>query len=185
MVADHELPRMRLALVAPGDRNAWYAADLDYAAALTHLVLPTIRSEYATPDNVALTGVSLGALAALHAEWAHPGTFAGLFLQSGSFFTVDTDPQEEEFSAFPNVTAFVRRVLSAPAAASAPAVAMTCGSTEENVHNNRVMADRLSGLGWEVSYAESPDVHNFTSWRDTLDPHLTALLQRVWRYTGS
>ncbi len=180
LVADEELPRVRVALVSPGRRNAWYSADVDYAAALTHLVLPEVRAAYATRDDVVLMGASLGALAALHAEWLHPGTFAGLFLQSGSFFTLDTDPQEEDFSGFAAVSAFVRRVLDAPAAVSSPAVGMTCGSAEENVHNNRVMAARLSELGWEVSFAESPDVHNFTSWRDTLDPHLTALLQRVW-----
>ena len=59
-------------------------------------------------------GRSLGALAALHAEWAHPGTFAGLFLQSGSFFTVETDPQEQDFSAFGAVTG-----VRAPGARSA------------------------------------------------------------------
>lgn len=180
MIAGSELPRMRLVLVAPGQRNAWYAGDLDYAAALTHRVLPAVRAAYATEPDVVLMGASLGALAALHAEWSHPGTFAGLFLQSGSFFTTETDPQEHSFAGFGSVSAFVRRVLDAPAAASAPAVGMTCGSAEENAHNNRVMATRLFELGWEVSFAESPDVHNFTSWRDTLDPHLTALLQRVW-----
>lgn len=180
MVAADELPRLRVALLAPGDRNRWYAADLDYAAALTHRVLAQLRSTYTCAAEVVLTGVSLGALAALHAEWAHPGTFAGLFLQSGSFFTPDTDPQERDFDRYAEVTGFVDRVLTAPSAAGRPAVALSCGSAEENVANNRVMAARLAALGWEVSYAESPDVHNFTAWRDVLDPHLTALLQRVW-----
>jgi enterochelin esterase family protein len=27
---------------------------------------------------------------------------------------------------------------------------------------------------------ENPDAHNWVGWRDCLDPHLTALLQRVW-----
>ena len=179
-VADKELPRMRVALVAPGERNRWYSADLDYAAALVHRVLPEVRATYACASDTVLMGASLGALAALHAEWSHPGTFAGLFLQSGSFFTRDTDPQEEDFSGFGAVTSFVRRVLAAGVAPSRPAVGMTAGSAEENVHNNRVMAAQLSELGLEVSFAESPDAHNFTAWRDTFDPHLTALLQRVW-----
>ena len=46
-----------------------------------------------------LTGQSLGALAALHAAWNQPDTFGGLFLQSGSFFTHDLDPQESELLA--------------------------------------------------------------------------------------
>ena len=57
---------------------------------------------------------------------------------------------------------------------------MTSGSAEENVHNNRVMAAHLARLGCEVTSAERPDVHNYTAWRDVLDPHLTALLHRLW-----
>ena len=180
LVASGTLPRMRLALVGPGERNVWYAADLDYAGALVHRVLPAVRESYACASDVVLAGASLGGLAALHAEWSHPGTFAGLFCQSGSFFTAETDPQESRFSGFAAVTAFVRRVLDAKTPPSAPYVGLTCGSAEENVHNNRVLAARLDSLGVEVAFAESPDAHNFTAWRDVLDPHLTALLLRVW-----
>lgn len=60
-----------------------------------------------------LMGASLGALAALYAEWNHPGTFAGLFLQSGSFFTLETDPQEAKFEYYAKVTGFVQQVLKA------------------------------------------------------------------------
>ncbi len=180
MVAEGELPRLRLALVHPGERNSWYSADLDYAAVLTHRVLPAVRDRYACAPDVVLAGASLGGLAALHAEWAHPGTFAGLLCQSGSFFTEETDPQEVGFSGFTAVSSFVQRVLRAETPPSTPYVTLTCGSAEENVHNNRVLAARLDALGIEVSYAEHPDVHSYTSWRDVLDPHLTALLQRVW-----
>ena len=27
---------------------------------------------------------------------------------------------------------------------------------------------------------ELPDMHNYTAWRDALDPHLTGLLQELW-----
>ncbi|MDF2968485.1 MAG: putative esterase [Nocardioidaceae bacterium] len=184
LVADDALPRMRLAMLDPGERNTRYAADLDYAATLTQAVLPAVRDRYATRENVVLMGASLGALAALHAEWSHPESFAGLFLQSGSFFTPETDPQEAGFPGFGAITGFVQRVLAARAAPSSPAVTLTCGSAEENVHNNRVMAARLAAFDWDVSFTESPDVHNFTAWRDTLDPHLTALLHRVWGQVG-
>jgi len=180
MVASERLPPFRLALAAPGRRNAWYSADLDYAGALVHRVIPLLRNRFRCHAGPVLMGVSLGALAALHAEWAHPGAVGGLFLQSGSFFTLDTDPQEQDFEGYAAVTAFVGRVLRAPAAPSAPAVAMTCGFAEENVVNNRVMAGRLAELGVDVRLDESPDAHNFASWRDMLDPHLTSLLTRVW-----
>lgn len=181
MVASNELPRMRLALIRPTDRNPWYAANPDYTTALVDHVLPRVRFAVATAAAPVLMGASLGALAALHAEWTRPATFAGLLLQSGSFFQPATDPQESDFAFFDEVTGFVSQVLSADAPPSLPALAMTCGATEENVHNNRVMASHLAGLGLDVELVEAPDVHSFTSWRDMLDPHLTRLLQRLWR----
>lgn len=180
-VASGELSRMRLALIRPTDRNPWYAANPDYARALVDHVLPQVRFAVATAAAPVLMGASLGALAALHAEWTRPATFAGLFLQSGSFFQSATDPQESDFEYFEQVSAFVSKVLAAEAAPSLPALAMTCGATEENVHNNRVMASHLAGLGLDVELVEAPDVHSFTSWRDMLDPHLTRLLSRLWR----
>lgn len=181
MVAGGGLPGLRLALLRPGERNPWYAANDDYAATLVKHALPAVTAAYATEAEPVLMGASLGALAALHAEWKHPGTFGGLFLQSGSFFTLQTDPQEADFSHFAAVTGFVTEVLAATDPPSRPMIVMTSGSVEENVHNNRVMSAHLGSLGYDVEYGETPDVHSFTAWRDALDPYLTALLLRVWR----
>ncbi|HEY0621214.1 MAG TPA: alpha/beta hydrolase-fold protein [Kribbella sp.] len=179
MVAEGTLPPLRLALVRPGSRNLWYAANPQYAETLTNHVLPAIASQYKSKLPV-MMGASLGALAALYAEWNHPGTFAGLFLQSGSFFTRATDPQESKFEYYAEVTGFVQQVLTATEPPSRPLVGMTAGTPEENVHNNRVMAAHLTSLGLEVGFDETPDMHNFTAWRDVLDPSLTNLLTRVW-----
>jgi enterochelin esterase family protein len=43
------------------------------------------------------------------------------------------------------------------------------------------MAQALRAQGYPVSLVEVPDGHNFTAWRDALDPHLVGLLARVWR----
>jgi S-formylglutathione hydrolase FrmB len=59
-------------------------------------------------------------------------------------------------------------------------VAMTCGAEEENIHNNRLMASALSAQGYPAELHEAPDLHNYTSWRDSFDPHLTRLLTRLW-----
>ncbi|ADB29980.1 putative esterase [Kribbella flavida DSM 17836] len=179
MVADGTVPPFRLALVRPGARNPWYAANPQYAEALVDHVLPAVTTQYRSRQPV-LMGASLGALAALYAEWNHPGTFAGLFLQSGSFFTPTTDPQESGFEFYAEVTAFVNEVLAATEPPSRPLVAMTAGTPEENVHNNRVLAAHLTTLGLDVTFAETPDMHNFTAWRDVLDPALTDLLNRAW-----
>ena len=179
MVSEGRLPPLRLALIRPGSRNLWYAANPQYGIALTEHVLPAIGAQYRSRLPV-LMGASLGALAALYAEWNHPGTFAGLFLQSGSFFTPETDPQESGFEFYAEVTGFVNQVLTATAAPSTPPVGLTAGTPEENVHNNRVMAAQLTSLGLDVAFDETPDMHNFTAWRDVLDPCLTDLLNRVW-----
>jgi enterochelin esterase-like enzyme len=182
MVAGSTLPPFRLALIRPTSRNLWYSANPQYSEALTQYVLPAIETQYRSRRPV-MMGASLGALAALHAEWHYPGTFDGLFLQSGSFFTPETDPQEARFTYYAEVTGFVNQVLTATTAPSTPNVAMTAGTPEENVHNNRVMAAHLADLGLNVDFRETPDMHNFTAWRDVLDPDLTDLLRRTWGET--
>jgi enterochelin esterase-like enzyme len=34
--------------------------------------------------------------------------------------------------------------------------------------------------GYDVSFAEHPDGHNWIAWRDSFEPHLSELLRRVW-----
>jgi enterochelin esterase family protein len=180
MVGNGRLPRMRLVLLAPGERNARYAANPRYAAALAEHVVPGVLRARPTDRPPVLIGPSLGALAALHVEWTWPGTFGGLWLGSGSFFTAETDPQERGFPYWDRVTGFVDSVLGAGAAPTRARVVLGCGSVEENRHNNRVMARQLAGLGMDVTTAWVGDGHCFTCWRDLLDPSLVDLLNRAW-----
>jgi enterochelin esterase family protein len=144
-------------------------------------VLPAIDAAAPIAGRPVLMGQSLGALAALHAAWTSPLTFAGLFLQSGSFFTAALDPQESGFERWGQVTGFVASVHAASQAApDAPPVTFTCGTAEENLANNLAMRDHLAAVGVEVGWGDVRDGHTWTCWRDTLDPHLTDLLTRVW-----
>jgi enterochelin esterase-like enzyme len=163
----------RVALLPPGDRNEWYSASAAYGRALASRILPALRDEVAVTGSPVGMGASLGALAMLHVQRRWPGTFAGLFLQSGSFFIPRFDRHESRFPRYARIVRFVGGVLRA----SAPAlpVSMTCGAEEENVHNNRVMATALGTRLHEV-----PDLHNYTGWRDAFDPHLTRLLAAKW-----
>src|SRR5918994_465219 len=70
-----ELPRHRLALLAPGQRNEWYSASARYAVALVGDVLPAIRAAVAVRGTPAGMGASLGALAMLHSQRRHPRSF--------------------------------------------------------------------------------------------------------------
>jgi enterochelin esterase family protein len=181
------VPPLRAALLAPGHRDQWYSASPGYAMALSGTVLPTLRERIPTTWVVGM-GTSLGALSWLHAHRLHPGIVDGLFLQSGSFLHPDLDPQERWFSGFTAISAFVmavhdgtQRTSAAYPSGSPVPVAMTCGRVEENLANNRLMARSLALQGYPVTFREVPDAHNFTAWRDALDPDLADLLVRVSR----
>jgi enterochelin esterase-like enzyme len=182
MVASGRLPRMRVGLVSPGPRrNKRYAANPAYSRALTTRLVPALTEAVATDGRPVLIGQSLGALAALHAAWTSPTTFAGLFLQSGSFFTAELDPQEAGFEFWHQVTGFVASVHAAEQAdPDAPPTTLTCGTAEENHQNNLAMRHHLTAVGVETGWGELRDGHAWTCWRDALDPHLTDLLLRVW-----
>jgi enterochelin esterase-like enzyme len=181
MIAAGRLPRHRVALLGPGHRDEWYSANVSYAKALALAVLPTIRRQFAADGPVVAMGASLGALAALHAQRRHPGLFGGLFLQSGSFFNRRLDPQERAFGRYARITRFVAETRRGTIAAEPVPATLTCGELEENLANNRAMAEVLHGQRYRVGFVELPDVHNYVAWRDAFDPHLTGLLAEVWR----
>jgi enterochelin esterase family protein len=179
-IASGALPRHRVALLAPGERDEWYSASARYAGALVRDVLPAIRSAVGVGGPVAGMGASLGALAMLHAQRRHPGTFGALFLQSGSFFTPQLDSQESGFPRYQRIVRFVRATLRAGVQEDPVPVTLTCGSAEENLDNNRLMARTLANQGYPAALHEVPDLHNYTAWRDAFEPHLTGLLARTW-----
>jgi enterochelin esterase-like enzyme len=177
-IAAGALPRHRVALLAPGDRDQWYSASAHYARTLATRVLPAIGGAVAVRRTVGI-GASLGALAMLHAHHRYPELFAGLFLQSGSFFAPRFDAHESGFVRYARVVRNVQAMLRERAWRPLP-VALTCGALEENVHNNRLMATTLAANGVPATLHEGRDLHNFTAWRDAFDPHLTALLREAW-----
>lgn len=169
------VPAMRVALLRPGPRNARYAANAHYAEALTEHVLPTVLTAYRTVGRPTIMGASLGALAALQAEWLRPGTFAGLFLQSGSFFRKRIDG-EESFEHWDRVTTFVSQVSRARRRRSHARIVLTCGSAEGNLRNNQLMARTLERQGHDVDLDVVPGRHDWPSWHRAFDPHLLDLL---------
>jgi enterochelin esterase family protein len=180
MIAREVLTPFRVALLAPGDRDEWYSASATYGRALTGRILPALRGEVGVAGLPVGMGPSLGALAMLQAQRAWPGTFAGLFLQSGSFFVPRFDRHEAGFPRYARIVRFVRAVLRATEHADPVPVAMTCGAEEDNIYNNRLMVRALSAQDYPATLAEVPDLHNYTSWRDALHPHLTGFLARAW-----
>jgi enterochelin esterase family protein len=175
-IAQLELPPMRAALLQPVRRNETYSAAKRYADALATEILPALPP---TQSRVGM-GASLGALAMLHAHRLHPELFAGLFLQSGSFFRRELDGYERGFPRFERIARFVGGVRRTREWSDPVPVTLTCGLGEENLGNNRAMRDVLAAQGYPVELVEHRDAHNWVSWRDALEPHLTLLLERLW-----
>lgn len=178
MVDAGRLPPLRAALLAPVDRNETYAASPAYGRALAQGIVPVLTTMVPTTLVLGM-GASLGGLAMLQAQRAHPGTFAGLYLQSSSFFHRDLDGQERGFERFTRITGFVDGVLRSGEAVDPVPVVMTCGLVEENVENNRLMTRALGAQGYDTRLVENRDVHTYVGWRDTFDPHLVDLVHRV------
>jgi len=177
VIADLAVSPFRVALLPPGARNEWYSASAHYARALTRRIIPALRDAFPVAGRPVGMGASLGGLAMLHAQRTYPGTFAGLFLQSASFFVNRFDRHESSFPRYNRIVRFVGGVLRADNAAEVLPVAMTCGTEEENIYNNRLMAAALARQGYVAKLDEVPDMHNYTGWRDAFDPYLTRLLE--------
>jgi enterochelin esterase-like enzyme len=177
------IPPLRAALVPPVERNRDYSASARYARALAREILPRLEPLAPTEGGArgrAGMGTSLGALAMLHAHRRYADVFGGLFLQSGSFFRQRYDRHERDFPHFRRISRFVGRVLAGGAEGEPIPVAMTCGSEEENLANNRAVAAALAAQGNDVRFDLVRDAHNWVAWRDAFEPHLSAFLQRLW-----
>lgn len=171
-VAGKWLPPLRAALLSPGERDRRYSANTRYAHALVNGVLPSLPAT----RRIGM-GTSLGALAMLHAHCTYPAAFEAMFLQSGSFFTPRFDAHERRFPYYPRVVRFVTGIRPAHPIP----VSLTCGVAEENLQNNRLMTQLLRDHGYPADLHEVPGAHDWSSWRDAFDPHLTALIQQVLR----
>jgi enterochelin esterase-like enzyme len=180
MIAAGTLPPHRVALLAPAARDEWYSASALYSRALHLDVVPGLRQAVAVEGAPVGMGASLGALAMLVTQRRAPGIFGALFLQSGSFFMPRFDSQESGFPRYGRIVRVVRRILRALEPSDPVPVQLTCGTGEENVFNNRVMARVLAEQGYEARLDEVPGMHNYSGWRDAFDPHLTRLLARIW-----
>lgn len=179
VIADKIVPPFRLACMHPVDRDLWYAANDAYLAAEL-AALDELVSAVPTVDRWVTLGASLGGLTSLLLALTGGERFGGVMAQSGSFFISDLDPQESSYPFFDRVISAVTEVEQTSQADHPLQVALTCGRLEENFTNNDAMASALADQGHLVSFVSVADLHNYTAWRDALDPSLTYLLRAVW-----
>lgn len=174
LVERGEVKPHRVALVAPEDRFETYSASPAFARELAASLTPLRGRRVGV-------GASLGGLALLHAQRLEPDAFAGLFLQSGSYFRRRTDPQEARFARFGRVDRFVGSVLRAGDGATPVPTTLTCALDEENYANNAAVARALAEQGYPVELHAARGGHDWPTWRRALEQHLPALLRSAWR----
>jgi enterochelin esterase family protein len=167
------LPPLRATLIGPVDRSETYSASARYSRALADEILPALPS---APVRIGL-GASLGALALFHAHRRYPDSFDALFLQSGSFFR-RAESYERAFPRYDRIARFVGGIHRNRPERAVPVV-LGCGTVEENLPANRALAESLRARGYDVRLREFRDGHNWVAWRDSFQPDLTQLLQRV------
>jgi enterochelin esterase-like enzyme len=180
LVAGGQLPPHRVALAHPVIRDAWYSGSPRYLRTIADAGLDRLGERYAVRGPVVVVGASLGGLTALLLGLLAAPRVGGVYSQSGSFFQVRHDDAESGYRYFGRISRLVQSVLDMRHAEHPLVVGMSCGALEENAANNRDMAAALRRAGHEVTLHEVPDLHNYTAWRDALDPGLTHVLHRVW-----
>jgi enterochelin esterase-like enzyme len=180
LIDSGRVPAHRVALLEPGPREEWYSASAFYARALAGEILPAIGGAVAVAGAPVGLGASLGALAMLHAQRRHPTAFAGLFLQSGSFFMPRFDHMEKGFPRYGRIVRFVRGVLREQPFERPVPTTLTAGRDEDNLHNNRRVAAALKLQGYPAELHEAPGGHEWDPWREALEAHLGDLLAAAW-----
>jgi enterochelin esterase family protein len=169
-----ELKPHRVALVEPEDRMETYSASAAYARSLAAALEPLRGRRVGV-------GASLGGLALLHAHRTQPHLFAGLFLQSGSYFRKTSDPQESRFRRFTRVDRFVGGVLRGRGETHPVPTTITCALDEENYANNAAVARALAEQGYPIDFHAARGGHDWPTWRKSLETYLPVLVKQAWR----
>ncbi len=184
LVAAGTLPPHRVALAHPVLRDAWYSGSPRYLRTVAEAGLDHIGESHPIEGPAVVMGASLGGLTALLLGLLAAPRVGGVFSQSGSFFRVRHDDAESGFAYFGRISRAVQQVLDTRDPQHHVVVGMTCGALEENAANNRDMAAALARAGHDVTYRQVDDLHNYTAWRDALDPGLTEVLRTTWGWSG-
>ncbi|GAA4126127.1 esterase family protein [Knoellia locipacati] len=179
-IASGELPPHRVALAHPVLRDAWYSGSPKYLRTIAQQGLWRLHEHAPISGPVVVMGASLGGLTALLVGMLDADEIGGVFVQSGSFFQARHDGQESSYKYFDRIARRVQEIIDTPEATRPLRIGLTWGGLEENAANNRDMAAALRRAGHDVSHTEVADLHNYTAWRDALEPHLTEVLRDLW-----
>jgi enterochelin esterase family protein len=176
LIHRYEVAPLIVACTTSPDRMTEYAADVRTARFVAEELVPHVESRYpayARPKDRGIMGASLGAVAALHTAWRHPGVFGNLLLQSGSFAFTDIG-RSQKSPALDPVVSFVNEFRAQPDH-PVDRIFVSCGAYESLIYENRSLAPLLQSTEMDVKYVEARDGHNWENWRDRLREGLSWL----------
>ena len=174
-VSREAIAPMAALLVDPWDRLAEYAASRDHATHLVEEVLPHIQRRLglvSRPNQRALVGASMGAVASLATAWHYPRHFGRIGLISGSF--VHTVNDEWPAEIFAPVTDFLESFGREPRL-HGYRVFTSVGRYEGLVDFHRRLNPQLQAARLKLRSVETWDGHHWGAWRDRLSDCLRFL----------
>jgi enterochelin esterase family protein len=176
LIHRYEVAPLIVACTQSPDRMTEYAADARTGRFVAEELLPHIAGRYPAHTRArdrGLMGASLGAVAALHSAWRHPGVFGNLLLESGSFAFTDIGRSQRSPVLDP-VVSFVNEFRAQPDH-PVDRIFVSCGAYESLIYENRSLVPLLQSTEMDVKYVEARDGHNWENWRDRLREGLSWL----------
>lgn len=180
-IAAGTLPAFRIVLADASRRMQWYSGSPGYLRTVRR-ALGALQERFPSDAPVAVAGASLGGLTSMLVGMRDPRVGV-VFSQSGSFFDARIDKSDNAFRWFDRITREVAGI-SATTVRNDLHIGMVCGAREGNERLNTPLALGLMNSGWDVAYERFDDLHNWTGWRDSLDPMLPNLLREAWSAVG-
>lgn len=182
LVTAGTIPPVRVVLADAPRRTQIYSGSPRYLRSFG-LALDALEHRHGVVGPVAIMGSSLGGLTSLACA-VNDVRVGAVLTQSGSFFAADLDPQEADFAWFERIVRTTRGLAELPQArrrevAARLRVVLTCGDREENLANNRRMAQALRRQGVEVRTSWTAGGHDFANWCQ-LDPLWSDCLAQTW-----
>jgi enterochelin esterase-like enzyme len=180
LIAAKKIPPIVAALVATGTERR---RDLAYSEPFGNFVadelVPKLRAEFHAgyrPQDVVITGSSLGGLASSFIAFHHSDVIGKVLSQSGSYQWIanavdhDLDPTTEGNQLARDIAAAPKKPIT---------FYLETGIFEDKLRDgNRHLRDVLVAKGYALTYREFHGSHDYSMWRGTISDGLIALLSR-------
>lgn len=146
-------------------------------------------------EDTYISGLSMGGFGAIHTGLAYPDTFGKLvglssaliihtianikedhqdFIADYHYYASTFGPLEQLIHSVNNPEYLIRKLKEENKAI--PSIYMACGTEDFLIEENRAFHKFLATEGVEVTYIESPGIHNWEYWNRYLEPSIQWLL---------